>query len=383
MTIIFNLTDEAPVYAQIAEQVRLAVAKGQLRPGERLEPVRALARRLGLDPGTVARAYRLLEQQGIIETNRRRGSTIAHDSDAAGLAALRASRLRGLTERALVEALAQGFTPAEIEAAFGLQLAAWRERRANVSDAKVPGTSEVPGTSAGRLNRFAGSHDLALEALWAQVRRGHPEVSFTASYVGSLDGLLALLHGEVGLAGSHMLDEETGEYNLPILRRLFPGQSLCVVTLAERQQGLIVARGNPQGIGGFADLPRPEVRFVNRQPGSGTRALLDHHLHRLGIAPQAVTAYTQVVTTHLAVAAAVAEGRADAGLGLLAAARAYDLDFVPLAKERYDLVLRAEDRARPPLAWLLEVAGSAGFRGVVDELGGYDTARTGEERYLS
>ena len=139
-----------------------------------------------------------------------------------------------LAERAVVEALAQGFTSEEIEAAFGLQLAAWREQLARPAPRPAAENSD-------RLCRFAGSHDLALEALWAHARRAHSEVSFTASYVGSLDGLLALLHGEVALAGAHILDEETGEYNLPILRRLFPGGQLLAVTLAEREQGLIVA----------------------------------------------------------------------------------------------------------------------------------------------
>ena len=192
-------------------------------------------------------------------------------------------------------------------------------------------------------------------------------------------GLLALLHGEVALAGAHILDEETGEYNLPILRRLFPGGQLLAVTLAEREQGLIVARGNPKGIRSFADLARDDVRFVNRQAGSGTRTLSEHHLRRAGIAGASVVGFDRVVDTHLAVASAVAAGNADAGLGVYAAARAFGLDFVPIAKERYDLVLLAADRSQPPLSWLLDTVASPGFRAVVAELGGYDTAKTGEE----
>ena len=296
--------------------------------------------------------------------------------DAIGLRAVRDARLRGLAERAIVEALAQGFSAEEIEAAFGLQLAAWREQLAR--PASRPAT-ETPD----RLCRFAGSHDLALEALWAHARREHSEVSFTANYVGSLDGLLALLHGEVALAGAHILDEETGEYNLPILRRLFPGGQVRTVTLAEREQGLIVAAGNPKRIGSFADLARDDVRFVNRQAGSGTRTLSEHHLRRAGIAAASVVGFDRVVDTHLAVASAVAEGSAsgaDAGLGVYAAARAFGLDFVPIAKERYDLVLLAADRSQPPLSWLLDTVANPGFRAVVAELGGYDTAKTGQEQ---
>ena len=178
------------------------------------------------------------------------------------------------------------------------------------------------------------------------------------------------------------MDEESGEYNLPVLRRLFVGFPLCLVTLAEREQGLILARGNPLRIGGLEHLTRPKVRYVNRQPGSGTRSLLDHSLRRQAVNSAEIQGYDRVVSTHLAVAAAVAEGSADAGLGIRAAAKAFDLDFLPLARERYDLVLAATDRDCSPIAELLEVMAGKEFRAVVAQIGGYDTARTGEEREL-
>jgi molybdate-binding protein/DNA-binding transcriptional regulator YhcF (GntR family) len=370
-----KLAKGQPEYAQIAEQMRLAAARGMLQPGDRLESVRDLAARLGVNASTVARAYRELEQAGVIETHGRRGTLVAARGNAIELRAGRDARLRGLTERAVVEALAQGFSAEEIEAAFGLQLAAWREQLTR--PAPQPATE-----SSDRLCRFAGSHDLALEALWAYARREHSEVSFTASYVGSLDGLLALLHGEVALAGAHILDEETGEYNLPILRRLFPGGQVHTVTLAEREQGLIVASGNPKGIGSFADLACDDVRFINRQAGSGTRTLLEHHLRRAGIAATSIAGFDRVVETHLGVASAVAAGNADAGLGVYAAARAFGLDFIPVAMERYDLVLLAADRRRLPLSWLLDTVTSPSFRAVIAELGGYDTAKTGQEHLV-
>jgi len=366
-----------PEYPQIAEQIGLAVASGRLQSGERLPPVRELAGELGVNPGTVARAYRMLEAQGVIETGGRRGSRIKPGS-AAGRDAemLRRMRLRSLASRAAMEGLAQGFSPDELEAALGLELAAWRERRAGEGPA-------APRPQAGACARFAGSHDLALEALWAQARRRFPRLAVEARYVGSLDGLLALLHGEAELAGSHLLDGESGEYNLPILRRLFIGVPLSVITLAEREQGLIVARGNPKRIRGLDDLARGGVRFVNRQAGSGTRALLDHCLHGRALNPAEIEGYSRMAPTHLAVAAAVAEGSADAGLGIRAASRAFDLDFVPLARERYDLVFGAADRERGPLAEILSVLASEEFRRVVEQIGGYDTRRTGEERRLA
>jgi molybdate-binding protein/DNA-binding transcriptional regulator YhcF (GntR family) len=368
----FDFVKGKPEYLQIAEQVEVAVAAGRLKPHERLEPVRELAARLGLNPSTVARAYRLLERQGVIRTDGRRGSRVAEAPG--GDLMLRKMRLRALASRTVCEGLAQGFAPDELEAALGLELAAWRERR--------QGAAAPPAAPAGRLNRFAGSHDLALEALWAQARSKHPGLVLEPRYVGSLDGLLALLHGEAGLAGSHLLDEESGEYNLPVLRRLFIGVRLSVVTLAEREQGLILSRGNPRRIGGLVDLVRKGVRFVNRQPGSGTRSLLDHSLRRQAVNPAEIQGYDRVVPTHLAVAAAVSEGSADAGLGIHAAARAFDLDFLPLARERYDLVLAAADRDSPPIAQLLAVLADEEFRAVVRQIGGYDTTRTGEERRL-
>jgi molybdate-binding protein/DNA-binding transcriptional regulator YhcF (GntR family) len=365
--------NDIPVYQQIVEQVRLGVARGELQPGARLEPVRQLAERLALNPSTVARAYQMLEHDGVIETNRRRGSVVARAADAEALRLLRESRLRSIVERPLVEALAHGYTTDEVAAAFDLQLAAWRERRQPAPRALLPAPA-----ATGTL-RFAGSHDLALETLWATARRSQPDFAVTASYIGSLDGLLALRHGDADLAGSHILDEATGEYNTPILQRLFPGDALCVVTLAEREQGFIVPRGNPHRLANWLDLGQPGLRLVNRQPGAGTRTLLDHHLRRARLTSESIEGYNFIVPTHLAAAAAVAEGQADLALGLYAAARAYGLDFVPLAHERFDLVFPLSSRDRPPLDDLLALLRTSAFRAVVNELGGYDTRRSGEE----
>jgi molybdate-binding protein/DNA-binding transcriptional regulator YhcF (GntR family) len=369
-------SSDLPVYQQIADQVTLAVAAGRMRPGDRLEPVRELAARLGVNASTVARAYLLLEHAGVIRANRRRGSVIASTGDDPAVKALQETRLRGIMERALIEALALGYRPEQAEAAFGLQLAAWRHRRL----ASEPPLFS-PGLPEGAL-RFAGSHDLALEALWMRTRGVQPGLELSVSYLGSLGGLMALWRGDANLAGAHLLDEETGEYNLPILRRLFTTQPLCVVALAERQQGFLLPRGNPRRLEVWRDLAQPGLRLANRQPGSGTRALLDYHLKREGMLPASIAGYSSALPTHLAVAAAVAEDRADVGVGLFAAARAYGLEFVPLARERYDLILYLEDRERAPIRDLLELANSAEFRAVVADLGGYDTGCSGIETLL-
>jgi len=155
---------------------------------------------------------------------------------------------------------------------------------------------------------------------------------------------------------------------------------VVLVTLVHRQQGLIVARGNPKGIQGLEDLTRPDVRFVNRQRGSGTRILLDYHLQRLGIEPHQVQGYDQEEYTHLAVAAAVASGRADVGLGIAAAAQALNLDFLPLFTERYDLVVPREYMDHPLLAPLWQVLEDAAFRQDVMRLPGYDVSEMGRVR---
>ncbi len=368
----FQLKPGEPEYLQIVQQVRWGMANGQLKKGDRLEPVRALALRLGVNASTVARAYVMLEHDGVVETHKRRGTFIAADAASAELQTLRHVRLRQAMERTLVETLAQGYTLDELDAAFGLQVTAWRERRTQP-------TVIAPQDAGDRLHHFAGSHDLALEALWTQARRSHPDDAFSVRYVGSLDGLLQLLRGDAALAGTHMLDEDTGQYNVPILRRLFLGQRLCVVTVAEREQGLIVAPGNPRALLSLQDVARPGLRFVNRQPGSGTRTLLDYHLRQMSVSPSRVQGYGHELLTHTAVADAVARGLADVGLGLHAAADAFGLSFVPLARERYDLVTLADLRDRPPISWLLDSIKTTTFKAVISALPGYDVTHSGEE----
>jgi putative molybdopterin biosynthesis protein len=218
-----------------------------------------------------------------------------------------------------------------------------------------------------------GSHDLVLDLAASALRERDPNVTLASSNVGSLGGLTALRDGLCHVAGSHLLDPATGEYTLPYLERLLPGRELAVVRLVHREQGLIVAPGNPTAVSGIEDVAARGLRYVNRQRGAGTRVLLDHELAQLGISPEAIQGYEREEHTHLAVAAAVAAGRADCGLGVLAAARAFGLGFVPVANEPYDLVF--EDEA--PLAPLFELLESPDFRRSVTELGGYDTAETG------
>ncbi|NOZ00091.1 MAG: molybdopterin biosynthesis protein [Chloroflexi bacterium] len=220
-----------------------------------------------------------------------------------------------------------------------------------------------------------GSHDMTLDLL-AQFlsERGRRLVS---ANVGSLGGLVALRRGEAHLAGSHLLEPETGEYNLAYIHRYLPETPVRVVTLVKREQGLIVRKGDPKNIRGLDDLTRPGITFVNRQRGAGTRVLLDYHLNLMGIAPKLILGYNQEEYTHLGVAAAVASGRADCGLGIAAAARALDLDFVPLFQERYDLVIPQIYARNELLAPLFEILDDAVFRKAVAAMPGYDVGSMG------
>jgi putative molybdopterin biosynthesis protein len=234
------------------------------------------------------------------------------------------------------------------------------------------GLDEISGTIVA-----IGSHDLVLDLAASALRAEDPGITLASSNVGSLGGLVALRDGLCHIAGSHLLDPETGEYTLPYLDRILDGQDVAVVRLVHRDQGLMVAAGNPLGLKGIDGLTGPGVRYVNRQRGAGTRVLLDHELRLRGISPDAIEGYQREEPTHLAVAAAVAAGRADAGLGIMAAARAFGLDFLPVTREPYDLVVRAGDVGSPRLAPLWALLESGSFRAAVQDLGGYGTEEMG------
>lgn len=216
-----------------------------------------------------------------------------------------------------------------------------------------------------------GSHDITLDLIADRLPRHLGGFRMSASNVGSLAGLLALRDGRSHLGGTHLLDPDTGEYNVPYLRQYLPDLPVQLVTLAYREQGLIVKPGNPKEIRALADLTRDDVSFVNRQAGSGTRVLLDYHLKKDALDADAVQGYDQEEYTHMAVAVQVASGTADAGLGILAAARALDLDFVPVATERYDLCIPQAFAADPRVLALLEILHTSEFRDAVRGLGGY------------
>jgi putative molybdopterin biosynthesis protein len=223
-----------------------------------------------------------------------------------------------------------------------------------------------------------GSHDLTLDLLADRLAQRCPGLRLSSSHVGSLGGLLALQRQEAHLAGSHLLDEESGEYNVAAIQRLLAGRSITLLGFVTRVQGLIVKPGNPQAIHSLQDLTRQGVVFINRQRGSGTRVLLDYELKQMDIDPLHIQGYERQEFTHLTVAAAVQSGAADCGLGILAAARALDLDFVPLLEERYDLVIPSEHYESELLQSLLATIRDPQFASTVEALGGYGVSQMGQ-----
>ena len=225
---------------------------------------------------------------------------------------------------------------------------------------------------------IVGSHDNTLDVLADQLRAGDGALTLSSSHVGSMGGLMAVKRGVCHLAGAHLLDTQTGEYNLSYVKRYLPDTPVRLVNLVMREQGLIIPRGNPKGIKGIEDLGRDDIVFMNRQGGSGTRILLDYRLGQIGLSPERINGYTSEEFTHMNVAVAVLSGTADAGLGIFAAAKALNLDFIPVVTEQYDLIIPEAHFESGNIRVLLETINSDGFKRRVEALGGYGTARTGE-----
>lgn len=385
MEIRLDETTQIPLYQQIVEQVRQFIAGKQLQAGEHLPTVRQLAQSLHLNPGTIVRAYLELEKEGLAVSRRGGGTVVSAGADNPMLLVLRQKRLSDMVSSNILEALTSGYNPEEIEAVFHKHLDRWREERRHRSDIferqDFFEDRDVKATGRDTI-LIVGSHDLALSILLSQLKYRNPEISVDVTYAGSLGGLIALQGEKADLAGIHLLDEETGEYNYPYVKRVLPGREVAIVHLAYRVQGLMFAVGNPKQVKELEDLRRPDVIFVNRQKGSGTRVLLDSALRHHGIQSSEVKGYGRELDTHLAVAVSIARGEADVGLGIEAAARARELGFLPLFRERYDLVIPMENYQSKLLAPLLDIIRSDDFKKVVDNVGGYDTSQMGTTTFL-
>ncbi|MGD1119158.1 MAG: substrate-binding domain-containing protein [Dehalococcoidales bacterium] len=379
MEIKLNARSATPLYQQIAEQIRQSIAMEQLKPGDRLPSIRQLSQTLNINPNTVCRAYLELEQEQILVSRRGGGTSVMSPEKIGNIKSGRQRKLLESMNDDIIKSLSQGYSPEELEAAFYLSLERWREERED----EVKSPAEAPAQESVNVIRIVGSHDLALNILLDLLRQKVEGIKTEVTHAGSLGGLIALQEGRADLAGTHLLDEETGEYNYPYVKRILPGRKMAVVNLSFRIQGLMYAAGNPRKIKGLEDLKRPDVTFVNRQGGSGTRVLLDLQLKRQGISPYEIKGYEVEFDTHLAVASHIAGGKADVGLGIEAAALSCGLDFQAMFRERYDLVIPIENYRSKRLAPMLEIIASEEFKKIVDGIGGYETSQTGSTTLVS
>ncbi len=226
-----------------------------------------------------------------------------------------------------------------------------------------------------------GSHDMTLDII-SQFLEGRQRRLVSAN-VGSLAGLIAIERGEAHIAGTHLLDPDSGQYNVPFVKKYIPGRKVHLMHWAEREQGLIVQKGNPKKIRSLQDLVKKDIRYINRQKGAGTRVLLDYEIKKMGIDPATILGYDQEEFTHLSVAAAVASNRADCGLGVTSAASALDLDFVPLYLEQYDFVIPQDifesELFKPFLILITDVQ----FNNAISKLPGYTFHHIGEITKIS
>lgn len=250
--------------------------------------------------------------------------------------------------------------------------------RSNSQSTETLSDKKLSDKSGPQLFRFAGSHDPVIELLIEFLQHTSLPVTLSPVFSGSMEGLIALYKRQVDLAGVHLWDDKTEEYNLPFVQYVLPGEKVTIINLLQRVQGWIVPPGNPEGLNGWEDIGRKGLRIVNRQQGSGTRLRLDEYLRKAVISPALVEGYEFEETTHFGVACRVANSEANAGVGVESAAKRMGLGFVPLFSERYDLVCRAETTQSATWQDLVYILNGKAFKTAVQSQSGYDTSLTGK-----
>jgi molybdate-binding protein/DNA-binding transcriptional regulator YhcF (GntR family) len=362
--------DKNPLFQEIAENIRQDILFGSLKPGDILPAVRETAQRLKCAPGTVQRAYQELIRQGLIISRPGQGTHVTHVPESKTESPLRKASLIHQLETYLLSQIKSGYSVDEIEQAFQIALDRWRT---------ISSPMEPPPSS--RL-RFVGSHDMSIAVLNQYMDRVNPACSLTIKYAGSLGGLIALAQQEAELAGCHLWDRESGDYNRPFIRRLLPGRRIGLLTLAYRRLGLITSKNNPKMIIDLKDLARQDLVFKNRQAGAGTRVWLDEQLSLLGMSSTMIRGYEDCALTHSEAASAVASNQADLTLGIESAALAYDLAFISLTTECYELAIPQEFWENSAIQTIRNVVNSAEFKREIHSLGGYETGKTGQVRWV-
>ena len=358
--------DDQYLYQQIADSLRRDIANGMYKPGDTLPSIRSLTETWHCTIGTVQRAFQNLASEGLVTTHIGQGTKVLGPIPYQPADMLRRANLIHQAESFLLEVLTSGYEPAEVEDAFRVALDRW-----NVISRTQDGKNK-------KSLRFSGSHDLAVAWLATHFSEFAPGYRLQINFSGSLSGLMSLSEGKSDIVGSHLWDDSTESYNTPFIHSLFPNEKLALITLAYRRIGWLVKPGNPKNFQNIDDLIRPDIRFINRHAGSGTRIYLDSLLKKNRIDASGIQGYTIQKTTHSEIAAAVAADKADVGLGLEAAAKAYGLDFINLNLERYDLVVKSKTFDLVPIQNMILWLKSEPFRVLLDSLGGYEHNESGE-----
>ncbi len=362
--------EESYLYQQIAESIRRQIIEGKLKSGDRLPSIRSLIDQWNCTPGTIQRAYNILARQGLVLSRPGKGTHVLDPMMAPSDAHIRKASLVNRAETFLLEVLTAGYTIEDVKQAVSMAIDHWNT--ISVLDEHEPGNEIC----------FSGSHDLALKWVLDHAETIFPGYIVKTEISGSLGGLLSLAQGTADIAGTHLWDPETDTYNETFIRKIFPGKKMAAVTLAHRWSGFLVMPGNPKNILSFHDLTKPDVHFINRQSGSGTRVWLDIQLHKAGIAESAITGYQNEKSTHSEIAQAIISGQADVGLGLKAISQVYSLDFIPLTQERYDLVLFAHNLEQEPYSLLQKSLELPQIRSSLEKLGGYVCEESGHVRFI-
>ncbi len=357
--------DDEYLYQQIASAIRRDIANGLYRPGDSLPSIRKLKESWHCTIGTIQRALQKLENEGLVSSHVGQKSKVVASINIHPADSLRYANLVHRAETFLLDTITSGHTPVEAEDAFRLALARWR----NVSQSQNIYNLETL--------RFAGSHDLAVAWIASHFDEISPGCRIHLNFSGSLSGLIALAERKTDIAGSHLWDSESNTYNLQFIKKLFPGDKIALITLAQRRIGWFVKPGNPKGFKGINDLIRKDITFVNRNVGSGIRVYFDSKLESNGIFSKDISGYDNQKMTHTDLAIEIVEGRADVGLGMEAAAKAHNLDFLFVDLERYDFVIRQEFLEKTPIQDLIGWMRSEKFLQLLDRLGGYDSSETG------
>lgn len=360
--------ESQPAYQVIYESIREEIYTGKLKPGDKLPGVREMSQRWQCTPGTVQHAYALLVRSGLVSSRQGKG-TVVSDQPSGAMAVgsgVRRASLVIKAEQFLLESITSGYSLEEITEALTLATEHWRVMEERISS----GEEDVI--------RITGSSDTVINALADVISTFLPGIRLQVQIGGSMAGLMALNSGTTDMAGCHLWDAETNSYNLPFIQKVLPNRRIKLVTFAHRRLGLITARENPAGIRSLADLRKTGIRFINRQHGSGTRVWLDEQLKLAGIKPEDINGYESVKSTHLEVAREIAEGRADAGLGLESTAAVFGLNFQLLTLEQYDLVVDAAQVERQPIRHFIAWLQSDAARAYIAGFQGYETGDTGK-----